>query len=56
MDYYYEVQQRSMSGWRTMAAFKKRKNAKKHEEEFNIGAEVNPTRIVKKEFFDDIYE
>jgi len=53
---FYEVQQRTQSGWVSVGFFLSKEKAEKYEGGFNTAVMVNPTKIVEREFLDESNE
>ena len=49
---FYELQQRTGGNWKTLGFFLGKSNAEQEEKEFNTKTEVNPTRVIEREFSD----
>tara|TARA_R110002020_G_scaffold201639_5_gene404369 strand:+ start:639 stop:806 length:168 start_codon:yes stop_codon:yes gene_type:complete len=47
---FYEVQQKSQNGWKSVGFCKTKKQANKLCEQFNTGVTVSPMRIVDRDF------
>lgn len=50
---FYEVQQRTQSGWVSIGFFLSKEKAEKYEGGFNTTVMVSPTQIVEREFLDE---